>query len=65
MVYLGLCDPCKRGNHEAHEESHHTPPPELFVCGGGSCICDVCYPEQDFVLSQDNKAYRRSRSSNV
>lgn len=41
MAYLGLCDPCKTGDHDNHEESHHTPPQMTgeFICGGGICQC--------------------------
>ena len=46
MAFLGRCYGCRVGNHDEHEDSFDTPPPELgFICGGGSCVCGVCQPE--------------------
>jgi hypothetical protein len=45
MAFLGRCHGCRNGRHEEHEKQFDTPPPGMFVCGGGSCVCKECEPE--------------------
>jgi hypothetical protein len=60
MAFLGRCYGCRAGEHNLHEESFDTPPPEAgFVCGGGICVCSVCNPDLAHLDNWDNEGGRQ------